>query len=120
MTNPNFPDDDDKPLDAAQLRLQAKLKKLLFGSTLVMVLGFVAVFAAIFYRVTRTDGKPAPTFDHPLIAELPLADGARVSSSRLDGDRLIVTLESPKGASVLIVDIATMKTIRRLEFTTTK
>ena len=120
MTNPNFADDDEKPLDAAQLRLQAKLKKLLLGSTLVMVVGFVAVFAAIFYRVTRSEVKPVPTFDHPLVAELPLPDGARVTASRIDGDRLTLTMEGPKGATVLVLDLATMKAIRRLELTAGK
>lgn len=119
MTNPNF-DDDEKPLDAAQLRLQSKLKRLLMGSTLVMVLGFVAVFAAIFYRVTRTDGKPEATFAHPIVAELPLPEGARVSATRLDGNRMTVTLESPKGAAILLVDVETMKVIRRLDLTTAK
>lgn len=119
MTNPNFADDDEKPLDAAQLRLQSKLKKLLMGSTLVMVLGFVAVFAAIFYRVTRTEVKPAP-IDHPIVAELPLPEGARVTATRLDGDRLTVTMEGPEGATILILDVATMKAIRRLDLTTGK
>lgn len=114
MTNPNF-EDDEKPLDAAQLRLQARLKKLLLGSTAVMVIGFVAVFAAIFYRVTRSDVKPVTTWDHPIVADLPLPDGARVSATRLDGDRMTVTLESPRGAAILIVDITTMKVIRRLD-----
>lgn len=116
MTNPNF-DDDDKPLDAAQLKLQAKLKRLLLGSTAVMVVGFVAVFAAIFYRVTKTDVKPATTFDLPAVAELPLPEGTRVAATRLDGDRLTVTLEGPKGAAILIVDITTMRVIRRLDLT---
>lgn len=116
MTNPNF-EDDEKPLDAAQLRLQAKLKRLLLGSTGVMVLGFIAVFAAIFYRVTRVDVKPPVVWEHPIVAEVPLPEGGHVTSSRLDGNRLIVTLESPKGAAILIVDIETMKVIRRLELT---
>ena len=119
MTNPNF-EDDDKPLDAAQLRLQAKLKRLLLGSTGVMVIGFVAVFAAIFYRVTKVDVKPDPNFAHPIVAELPLPEGARVAATRLDGDRMTLTLESPKGAAILIVDIATMKVIRRLDLTAGK
>lgn len=119
MTNPNFADDDEKPLDAAQLRLQSKLKKLLMGSTLVMVLGFVAVFAAIFYRVTRTEVKPA-AIDHPIVAELPLPEGARVTATRLDGDRLTVTMEGPKGATILILDVATMKAFRRLDLTSAK
>ncbi|MCE1237537.1 MAG: DUF6476 family protein [Hyphomicrobiales bacterium] len=119
MTNPNFAEDDEKPLDAAQLRLQAKLKKLLLGSTLVMVLGFVAVFAAIFYRVTRSEVKPAAS-EHPIVAELPLPEGAHVAATRLDGDRLTITMESPKGATILILDVATMKAIRRLELTAGK
>jgi hypothetical protein len=113
MTNPNF-EDEEKPLDAAQLRLQARLKKLLMGSTLVMVVGFVAVFAAIFYRVTRVDVKPAVA-EHPVVAELPLPEGAKVTSAKLEGDRLLVTMEGPKGATVLILDVATMKAIRRLD-----
>ena len=115
MTNPNFDDDAEKPLDAAQLRLQAKLKRLLLGSTAVMAVGFVAVLAAIFYRVTRVDVKPAPVWDHPLVTEAAMPEGGRVKDSRLDGNRLIVTVESPKGASILIVDIETMRVIRRLE-----
>lgn len=120
MTNPNFAEEDEKPLDAAQLRLQAKLKRLLFWSTGVMVLGLVAVFAAIFYRVTRTDVKPAVAWDRPVIAELPLPEGGRVVATTLDGNRMTVTLESPKGAAILIVDLETMKVVRRLELTPAK
>lgn len=120
MTNTNFADEDDKPLDAAQLRLQAKLKRLLLWSSGVMVLGLVAVFAAIFYRVTKVDVKPAVAFDRPIIADLPMPDGGRVKDSRLDGNRLLVTVEAPKGTSILVVDIETMKVIRRLELTTAK
>ncbi|TBW35100.1 hypothetical protein EYW49_16755 [Siculibacillus lacustris] len=117
MTNANSLEDDDKPLDAAQLRLQAKLKRLLFWSSGVMVLGLVAVFAAIFYRVTRVDGKPTPAFDVPIIAEVAMPEGGRVAATRLDGNRMTVTLETPKGAAILVLDLETMKVIRRLELT---
>ncbi len=120
MTNPNFAEEDEKPLDAAQLRLQAKLKRLLFWSTGVMVLGLVAVFAAIFYRVTRADVKPAVAWDRPIVAEVPLPDGARVVDTRLDGNRMTVTLEGPRGAAILLVDLETMKVMRRLELNAAK
>ena len=120
MTNPNFAEDEEKPLDAAQLRLQAKLKRLLFWSTGVMVLGLVAVFAAIFYRVTKADVKPAVAWDRPLIAEVALPEGARVVGTTLDGTRMTVTLEGPKGAAILLVDLETMKVTRRLELTPAK
>lgn len=115
MTNPNFADDDEKPLDAAQLRLQAKLKRLLFWSTGVMVLGLVAVLSAIFYRVTKADVKPAVAWDRPIVAELPMPEGGRVVDTKLDGNRMTVTVESPKGAAILVVDLETMKVVRRLE-----
>jgi len=120
MTNPNFADDDEKPLDAAQLRLQAKLKRLLMWSTGVMVIGLVAVLAAIFYRVTKADVKPAVAWDRPVIADVAMPDGGRVIDTRLDGARMAVTVESPKGASVLIVDLETMKVVRRLDLTAAK
>jgi hypothetical protein len=120
MTNPNFAEDDEKPLDPAQLRLQAKLKRLLFWSTGVMVLGLVAVLAAIFYRVTKVDVKPAVAWDRPVIAELPMPEGGRVVDTRLDGNRMAVTVEGPKGAAILLVDLETMKVVRRLELTTAK
>jgi hypothetical protein len=115
MTDPNALEDEDAPLDAAQLRLQAKLKRLLFWSTGVMVLGLVAVFAAIFYRVTRVDGKAAGGFVAPVIAELPMPEGGRVIDTRLDGNRMTVTVESPKGAAILIVDVDSLRVVRRLE-----
>ncbi len=120
MTNPNFADEDDKPLDAAQLRLQAKLKRLLFWSSGVMVLGLVAVFAAIFYRVTKVDVKPAVAWDRPIVAELPMPEGGRVVDTKFDGNRMAVTVEGPKGAAILLVDLETMKVIRRLELATGK
>ncbi|MBL4645025.1 MAG: hypothetical protein JKY99_01035 [Rhizobiales bacterium] len=46
--------DDEKPLDPAVLRVQKKLRRLLMGSSLIMVLGFVAVFGAIYYRISQS------------------------------------------------------------------
>ena len=86
----------------------------------VLILLMIVAIAAIFYRVTRTDGKPAPSFEHPLVADLPLPEGARVTATRIDGDRLTVTMDGPKGATILVLDLANMKAIRRLELTTGK
>ena len=115
MAHPVLDDDTETPLDPAQLRLQAKLKRLLMWSTTIMALGLVAVIAAIFYRVYRTDAKPSTTFQHPLSAELPLPVGGRVIDTRLDGTRMAVTIETPKGAVVVVIDLETLQAIRRLE-----
>ena len=120
MTNPNFDEEDDNTLDAAQLRLQAKLKRLLFWSTGVMVIGLVAVLAAIFYRVTRVDGKPAVAWDRPVVAAVPMPEGGRIIETRLDGARMTLTIDGAEGATVVLVDLETMKVIRRLELSRRK
>ena len=116
MSQTSHDDDKEPPLDEAQLRLQAKLKGLLLWSSGIMVLGLVAVLAAIFYRVYRAESKPAVAFDRPVIQTLPMPEGGRVTESRLDGNRLLVTFETAKGATILVVDLETMQAIRRLEF----
>jgi hypothetical protein len=109
-------DDHEKPLDAAQLRLQARLTRLLFWSGGIMVLGLVAVFAAIFYRVKWAEVKPALDPARPAVVEtLPMPEGGRIVASRLEGGVLTVTLDSPRGGTVLILDAATLKPMRRLE-----
>ncbi|MEH6724913.1 MAG: hypothetical protein V7703_02055 [Hyphomicrobiales bacterium] len=47
-------DDDEKPLDPAVERVRIKLRRLLMGSSLIMVFGFIAVFGALYYRITQT------------------------------------------------------------------
>jgi hypothetical protein len=113
------PDDDqDKPLDAAQLKLQARLTRLLVYSGGIMALGLIAVFAAILYRVNRAETRP--TLDPsrpPLVETMTLPAGGRVVSSRLDGTTLVVTVEHPKGATILLVDAPSLKAMRRLDLT---
>ena len=60
MTHPGLDDDSqtEPPLDPAAERLQAKLKRLLAVSGLIMTLGFVAVFAAIIYRLSDRASPP--------------------------------------------------------------
>jgi hypothetical protein len=53
-------DDDEKPLDPAVERVQMKLRRLLMGSSLIMVLGFIAVFGALYYRITQTSESDDP------------------------------------------------------------
>lgn len=111
-------DETEKPLDAAQLRLQARLTRLLLYSGGIMALGLIAVFAAILYRVNRPEARPTldPTRP-PLIETMALPAGGRVVDSRLDGTTLVVTIEHPGGAAIVLVDSITLKALRRLDFT---
>lgn len=108
---------DDKPLDPAVERLQQRLKRLLAVSSLIMVLGLGAVLSVIVYRVFLKDATPRvpAAFERPLTEALPMPEGGRVVSTAIDGTRALVTIEATAGTSVLLVDLETLKVLRRLE-----
>ncbi len=106
-------DQDDAPLDPAQERLRRKLVRLLFVSGGIMMLGLIAVFAAIVYKVGES-GRAAEaaavglSAQEPVEGRIAIPSGHRLVSTALDGDRALLRLEAPGGASVLIlVDLAT-------------
>ena len=116
MTHPVLDDDDkEPPLDPAQLRLQAKFRKLLAVGYATLAVGILAVFAAVLYRTTyRTAAPASTTLEVPLAATLALPAGGRVLGTSLDGDRILITVETSRGAVVLVVDAATLTERRRL------
>lgn len=61
MSQPDYRDEgpEEAPLDPAAQRVQAKLKRLLLGSSLIMFAGFIAVFAAILYKINSYEADPA-------------------------------------------------------------
>jgi hypothetical protein len=101
-------DEDETPLDAAQERLRRKLVRLLFVSGGIMMLGLIAVFAAIVYKVGER-GRAPQAADAGFSAEAPaegsivLPAGYRLAGTALDGDRALLTLEGTDGASVLLL-----------------
>lgn len=110
MSKPEFngPDAGEEPLDPATLRVQAKLKRLLAGSSLVMLAGFVAVFAAIFYKINASeDSLPAGAIASTIslqgntqVLQASLSDGRLVLLVEQDGERRLVYAD-PKSGEVL-------------------
>jgi hypothetical protein len=116
MTHPTLDDDREPPLDPAQLLLQARLRKLLMVGYGTLALGFVAVFAAVVYRTTyRTAETPSTAWAQPMAGTLALPPGGRVVGTALDGDRMLVTVETPAGTTLLVVDATSLKQLRRLD-----
>ena len=74
MASPSF-DDDEKPLDPAMLRVQAKMRRLMLIAGLTLGLGILAVFGAILYKIVL-DGDKAPLADR-------LAAGRRRADAQL-------------------------------------
>lgn len=122
MTDPRFDDDvPEKPLDPAVLRVQDRLRRLMMWSRGIMLFGFAALFAVIFYKFYWVQPmSPANSLSmvpgQTLTQTLPFPDGGKITGARLDGDKLVVTLETAKGATVLIIDAQSLTTLRRLDF----
>ncbi|MGX1097120.1 DUF6476 family protein [Amorphus sp. MBR-141] len=110
---------DDKPeqeLDPAMERVQRKLRRLLAVSGLIMVAGLVAVFAAIFYRLSVAD-KAMPKAAGELQVALPA--GTELRSATATGDRLTLVIAAPDGGTeVRVVDLATGRTVSTVTLTT--
>jgi hypothetical protein len=50
-----------------------------------------------------------------IVKQLALPAGTRVTGASLDGKQALVTLETPTGAALWLVDIETATVIRRIE-----
>ena len=110
---------DEKPLDPAVLRVQARLRRLMLIAGLTLGLGLIAVFAAILYRIATLDtiGKPvAGGADAAVdLAAAGLPPDARLVSTALDGNRLALTYETGAGAEVIVVDTRSGTIVGRLK-----
>jgi len=98
----NPPDGDD--FSPEQARVVARVRRLMFGSLLVMAAGFLAVFGVIAYRLYASAERGRP----PIGETLNLAHGARVLSTAAAGNRLVVTVENAGLVEVLIYDLETL------------
>jgi hypothetical protein len=110
--------DDEPPLDAAQERLRRKLVRLLMISGAIMVLGLIAVFAAIVYKVGEGQRQaeaaaaavsaPSLSAAAPASGEIAIPAGYRLVGTALDGERALLTLQGSGGDTlILLVDLAT-------------
>ncbi|MCT8268031.1 hypothetical protein NYQ83_12175 [Afifella sp. JA880] len=117
---PPVGDDDEKPLDPAAERVRRRLVRLLIVSFGTMVLGFVAVFGAIVYKLGLL-GAPAGT--GPSVAEVRLPAGSTVTSAALDGDNILLRIseaargdgQEGRGEELLVLDAASGEILHRIK-----
>jgi steroid delta-isomerase len=60
MTNPNFDEEDEKPLDPAVAAVERRVRRLMLIAGLTLGLGIFAVLAAILYRIATLDSTSPP------------------------------------------------------------
>ena len=104
LTEPNVP--------AAPMIARARLLMIISGLTTVIALA--AVIGVIGYRVFHAGGSAA-TRGEAIIA---LPKGARVVSSTVAGDHIVVTLDIAGATEIRTFDVKTLKENGRLRFAT--
>jgi hypothetical protein len=96
---------EEAPLDPAVLRVQSRLRRLVAGSTLIMIAGIGALLAAIIYKVNSVGKVPG---------------GNWPESIALEGAGEVRSLSVSDGVLYLLVQDGTTTVIQRIDTTTGK
>jgi hypothetical protein len=94
-----------------QAALFARVRRMMLIAGLTTALAIAAVLIAIGYRLLRSEGSIVTT---DTISMLP--KGARIVSTGVAGDRLLVTLEIGGATEIRTFDAHTLKPTGRLTF----
>jgi hypothetical protein len=106
MTEPEAP--EPTPEQAA---LFVRVRRLMLIAGLTTALAVTAVLVAVGYRLFRTEGRAVAS---DMTATLP--KGARIVSTGVAGDRLVVTLDIAGSVEIRTFDAKTLKPAGRLSF----
>lgn len=125
MTNPNFTDEEEKPLDPAMEKIRRKMVRLLVVSSSVIILGLMAVVFSIVYKIDRNkpDQSRLPATTTSAADVLPAARqsitlpaGFVLENASLSGNRILMSGIGADGAKRMIVyDIGTGKQVTEIE-----
>jgi hypothetical protein len=94
-----------------QAALFARVRRLMLIAGLTTALAVAAVLVAIGYRLFRSEGSAVATDTTALLPK-----GARIVSSGLAGDRLVVTLDIGGVTEIRTFDAHTLKATGILKF----
>jgi len=102
---------DERPLSPEAERAIAKVHRLMVVASVTTFLAVAAVLAIIGYRVFHAGGSaPAPFTD--VAAALP--PGAKVVSTAVSSDHIVVTIEIDGAVELLTFDPDTLKPLGRI------
>jgi len=99
--------------DVAAERMVGRARSLMIISGLTTMIAIAAVIGAIGYRVFRSGGSGATTAVEA-IAVLP--KGARVVSTAVADERVVVTLDVAGSTEIRTFDVKTLKETGRIRF----
>jgi hypothetical protein len=102
---------DERPPSPEAERAIAKVRRLMMIVSVTTFVALAVVLAVIGYRVSRTEGR-APEFVD-VTASLPA--GAKVLSTAIGSDHIVVTIEVAGIVELLTFDPDTLKPLGRLQ-----
>ncbi len=97
-----------------QAALFARVRRMMLIASLTTAVAIAAVLVAVGYRLFRSEGSAPALTD--VTATLP--KGARIVSTAVAGDRLVVTLEIGGATEIRTFDAHSLKPAGRLRFAT--
>lgn len=124
MTNPNFADEQEAPLDPAFEKVRRKMVRLLIVSASVIILGLMAVVFSIVYRVNKLPPDTAPAANVPANElavpaaqqSITLPTGFTVESTSISGNRILLFGTAGDGEKRIVIhDIGTGRTLTEIE-----
>ena len=104
---------DEQPLDPEAARVLSRVRRLMAISVLFTGVAIAAVLVVVGYRVFRTGDVPSAAGE----AALRLPAGARVVSTVVTADRIVVTVETGGQTEVHLFDLHTLAQRGRLRIT---
>ena len=96
-----------------QAALFARVRRMMLIAGLTSALAVAVVLIAVGYRLYRGEGSPAAA-NADIIATLP--KGARIVSTAVAGDRLVLTLDIGGVTEIRTFDARTLKPAGKLKF----
>jgi hypothetical protein len=96
-----------------QAALFARVRRMMLIASLTTAVAVAAVLIAVGYRLFRSEGSVTAAATD-VAASLP--KGARIVSTGVAGDRLVVTLDVDGTTEILTFDARTLKPAGRLKF----
>jgi hypothetical protein len=92
--------------------LMARVRRMMMIAALTTALGMAAILIVIGYRIYRGEGATTAPTD---LTEI-LPKGARIVSTSVAGDRLVVTVDAAGTLEIRTFDARTLKPTGRLKF----
>jgi TRAP-type C4-dicarboxylate transport system permease small subunit len=96
-----------------QAALMARVRRMMLIAGLTSALAVAVVLIAVGYRLYRGEGSPAAAATD-IIATLP--KGARIVSTAVAGERLLLTLDIAGATEIRTFDAKTLKPAGKLKF----